>query len=153
MDRLLDEDRELRAKIEAAEAERAARPPSPPYNPYTDGQAATFNELRIPFTVQPDIGAIYGVRPPTNPPYRAPGQWNTFRIDFQAPRFDGAGKKIASAKFIKVELNGKVIHENVEVPAPTRSALTGKERPAGPLMLQGDHGPVAYRNLRITPRD
>jgi len=62
MDRLLDEDRELRAKIEAAEAERAARPPSPPYNPYTDGQAATFNELRIPFTVQPDIGAIYGVR-------------------------------------------------------------------------------------------
>ncbi|QNN24469.1 DUF1080 domain-containing protein [Planctomycetales bacterium ZRK34] len=100
-----------------------------------------------------DMGAIYGIHAPKNPPYRAPGQWNTFRIDFQAPRFDGAGKKIASAKFIKVELNGKVIHENVEVPAPTRSALTGKERPAGPLMLQGDHGPVAYRNLRITPRD
>jgi hypothetical protein len=100
-----------------------------------------------------DMGAIYGVRAPSGAKYREPGQWNTFRIEFAAPRFDAAGKKTASAKFLKVELNGKVIHENVEAPSPTRSALTGKERPEGPLMLQGDHGPVAYRNIRITTKD
>lgn len=100
-----------------------------------------------------DMGAIYGVRAPRGATYHEPGKWNSFRIEFQAPRFDAGGKKTANAKFIQVQFNGKVIHENVEVAAPTRSALTGKERPAGPLMLQGDHGPVAYRNIRITPKN
>jgi hypothetical protein len=37
----------------------------------------------------------------------------------------------------------------VEVSGPTRAAAFDDERAAGPLMLQGDHGPVAYRNLRL----
>jgi len=45
--------------------------------------------------------------------------------------------------------NGKVIHENVEVKGPTTASLGGPERPQGPLMLQGDHGPVAFRNIRL----
>ena len=44
-----------------------------------------------------------------------------------------------------------VIHENVEVSGPTRSAHWEDEKPTGPILLQGDHGPVAYRNLRVDP--
>ncbi len=77
------------------------------------------------------------------------GEWQTFDILFRAPRFDARGKKIANAKFLKVIHNGKLVQENVEVSGPTRSALFEDEKPTGPLMVQGDHGPVAFRNLRI----
>jgi len=50
----------------------------------------------------------------------------------------------------KVVHNGKLIHENVELTGPTRAASFGDEKPLGPLMLQGDHGPVVYRNIRLT---
>ena len=79
---------------------------------------------------------------------RAPGEWQTFDVIFRAPRFDAGGKKTANARFVKVVHNGKVIHENVEVTGPTRAAtFEHDEKPLGPLMLQGDHGPVAYRNI------
>jgi hypothetical protein len=82
---------------------------------------------------------------------RQPGQWQMFDVVFRAPRFDAAGKKTANAKFVKVVHNGQVIHENVEVTGPTRAAAFNDEKPLGPLMLQGDHGPVALRNLWIKP--
>lgn len=84
---------------------------------------------------------------------KAPGEWQTFDVVFRAPRFDAAGKKTANAVFVKVVQNGIVIHENVEVTGPTRAATFEDERSRGPLMLQGDHGPVAYRNVRIRPAD
>jgi len=83
---------------------------------------------------------------------RAPGEWQTFDVIFRAPRFDAAGKKTANAVFVRVVHNGKVIHENQEVTGPTRAASYRDEKPAGPLMFQGDHGPVAYRNIRIIRR-
>jgi hypothetical protein len=98
-----------------------------------------------------DMGAIYGAKPPTNPKYRAPGEWNEYEIHWQAPKFDAQGKKTTNAKFLKVLLNGRLIHENVEMPGPTPAGVDGKEKPLGPLMFQGDHGPVAYRNIRIAP--
>ena len=78
-----------------------------------------------------------------------PGEWQTFDVVFRAPRFDKEGKKIANAVFVKVVHNGKVVHENVEVTGPTRAGAFRDEKPTGPLMLQGDHGPVAYRNIRL----
>jgi hypothetical protein len=98
-----------------------------------------------------DCGGIYNTAAPRTNASKAPGQWQTFDVTFQAPRFDEAGKKTANAKFIKVIHNGTVIHEDVEVKGPTTAALGGPEKPKGPLMLQGDHGPVAFRNLRISP--
>ena len=73
----------------------------------------------------------------------------SFDVLFRAPRFDATGKKIENARFIKVTHNGQIIQENVEVPRPTCAAHWLDEKPTGPLMLQGDHGPVAYRNLRL----
>ena len=67
------------------------------------------------------------------------------------PRFDTSGQKTHNAVFLKVTWNDTVIHQEVEVNGPTRAALFSDERITGPLMLQGDHGPVAYRNLRIRP--
>ena len=44
---------------------------------------------------------------------------------------------------------GKTIHENVTCPNATGGALDGGEKAKGPLMFQGDHGIVAYRNIRL----
>jgi hypothetical protein len=96
-----------------------------------------------------DCGGIYNTAPPRTNASKAPGEWQSFDVTFRAPRFDEKGKKTANAKFLKVVHNGKVIHGNVEVKGPTTAALGGPERPTGPLMLQGDHGPVAFRNIRI----
>ncbi|MHC4618791.1 MAG: family 16 glycoside hydrolase [Planctomycetota bacterium] len=78
-----------------------------------------------------------------------PGQWQSFDVIFRAPRFDESGRKIGNARFEKVIHNGIVVHEGVEVTGPTRAAAYKDEKLSGPLMLQGDHGPVAYRNIRI----
>jgi 3-keto-disaccharide hydrolase len=79
---------------------------------------------------------------------RAPGLWQQLRIRFQAPRFDSMGRKVANAKMVRVVHNGVVIHENVELTGPTRGSAFDDEQAMGPLMIQGDHGPVAIRNIR-----
>jgi len=100
---------------------------------------------------QGDMGALYSAAAPKVNASKAPGQWNKFIIDFRAPKFDESGKKVKNALFVKVTLNDTVLHENVEMKANTPGGLTGKEAPTGPIMFQGDHGPVAYRNIKITP--
>jgi len=98
-----------------------------------------------------DMGAVYGAAPPTDPVYKKPGEWSTYEIHFRTPRFDANGKKTANARLEKVVLNGKVIHEDLELKGSTPGGVTGKEKPKGPIMFQGNHGPVAYRNLIIRP--
>lgn len=98
-----------------------------------------------------DMGGLYNAAAPRVNACRKPGEWQKFVIDFQAPRFEG-GKKTTNAKFVKVTLNDQVIHENVEMKGPTPSCLTNKEAPTGPVMFQGDHGPVAFRNIKVTPK-
>lgn len=80
-----------------------------------------------------------------------PGDWQSFDIVFRAPRFDTEGRKIENARFVSVIHNGYLVHENVTLTGPTRASAFNDEQPTGPLMLQGDHGPVAYRNLYIQP--
>ncbi len=79
---------------------------------------------------------------------KAPGLWQHMKIFFQAPRFDAAGKKISNAKVLKIELNGITVQENVELSGPTRGSLDG-EVAKGPILIQGDHGCVAFRNLSV----
>ncbi|MCC6463145.1 MAG: DUF1080 domain-containing protein [Saprospiraceae bacterium] len=109
-----------------------------------------------------DIGGVYerwdnnkpegqkgfqGIAPLSNAA-RAPGLRQHLRIEFQAPRFDAAGKKTSNARLIRVQLNGVTIQENVELSGPTRGAALPGEAPTGPIVLQGDHGAVAFSDLR-----
>jgi hypothetical protein len=80
---------------------------------------------------------------------RAPGLWQHLKVLFQAPKFDAAGKKIANARMLRVELNGVIIQDDVNLLGPTRGAM-GPEKATGPLRIQGDHGAVAFRNISFT---
>ena len=100
---------------------------------------------------QGDLGALYSAAKPAKNVAKAPGEWQQLEIVFQAPKFEG-DKKIAPAKFIKVTLNGTVLHENVEMKGATPGGLTGKEVATGPVMFQGDHGAVAYRKIQIVKK-
>ncbi|MHC4425680.1 MAG: 3-keto-disaccharide hydrolase [Planctomycetota bacterium] len=87
--------------------------------------------------------------PPRVNAAKRPGQWQTMDIIFQAARFDKAGKKTAHARFVKVVHNGKVIQEDVEVPYACGPNWDRKQYPQGPIIIQGDYGPIAVRNIRI----
>ncbi len=102
-----------------------------------------------------DMGAVYGAAPPRVNACKKPGEWQKYVIEFRAPKFDASGRKIAggagNAELVRVELNGQVLHENLKLRGPTGGALTGTESATGPLMFQGNHGPVAYRNIKVRP--
>jgi hypothetical protein len=107
-----------------------------------------------------DCGGIYhrwidnkgvGGSAPSRNASRRPGEWQSFQIWFRAPRFDAGGKKVANARFIRVLHNGLSVQENVDVEGGTRAHMEIPEAAMNPIMLQGDHGPVAYRNIYIRP--
>jgi hypothetical protein len=92
-----------------------------------------------------------GVPPKANAAKPA-GQWQTLHIVFSAPRFDDQGKKIKNARFVSVKLNDQEIHRDVELDSPTGNASTPLPEVAkAPVYLQLDHGPVAFRNVRVKP--
>lgn len=78
----------------------------------------------------------------------APGLWQHLQIQFQAPQFDAQGRKIKPAVFSKIVLNGITIHENVVLQGVTRGAVSDTEVAKAPFRIQGDHGPVAFRNIK-----
>ena len=80
---------------------------------------------------------------------RPAGEWQRLRLVFRAPRFDAAGVKVAHARILRVELNGILVQENVELTGPTRAAPYDDEKPFGPVMFQSNHGPVAFRAIRV----
>ncbi|HEX2037241.1 MAG TPA: DUF1080 domain-containing protein [Chloroflexota bacterium] len=96
--------------------------------------------------------AYDGQAPRTNAS-KAPGEWQSFEIVFRAPEFDDTGKKVGNARFERILHNGVVIHENFECSGPTRGAWQEQDIARGPLRLQGDHGPVAFRNVRLRHLD
>ncbi len=101
---------------------------------YADGQA----------------GAIYGQWPPLVSPARKPGEWNTYDIVFEAPRFENG--RMVKPPYQTVFYNGVVVHNHKEVLGPsTYRALprVSPHDPEEPLLLQ-DHGHrVRYRNIWI----
>lgn len=109
-----------------------------------------------------DMGGVYqwmdmsegsGGIPPRINSSRAPGLWQHLSIKFRAPRFNDNGEKIAHAKLEEVKLNGVLIHRNVALVRPTGGAVSNVESASGPLRFQGDHGPVAFRNIRYKKYD
>jgi 3-keto-disaccharide hydrolase len=98
-----------------------------------------------------DCGAIYNETPPLVNACKPAGEWQKLTIHFHAPRFDESGKKTANAKFVTVTLNGRVVQDNVEIAHGTNVSRNAPEHPTGPIFLQGDHGAVAFRNIKVTP--
>lgn len=107
-----------------------------------------------------DGGAIYhrwienrgvGGSPPLVNASRRPGDWQSYQAWFRAPRFDATGKKVEPARFLRVLFNGLQVQKDVDVEGPTRAHLSIPEAAQNPLMIQGDHGPVAFRNVHVRP--
>jgi hypothetical protein len=84
------------------------------------------------------MGAVYGHITPTENTAKPAGEWQVFDITLLG-------------RWVTVELNGKVIIDHQEIPGITGGALDANEGEPGPFMLQGDHGPVSYRNILVTP--
>jgi hypothetical protein len=83
---------------------------------------------------------------------KKPGEWQTLRIVFKAPRFNAQGEKIENARFVSVKLNGEVVQQEVQLDSPTgNTADPLPEVARGPLYLQMDHGAVAFREVRVKP--
>ncbi len=83
-------------------------------------------------------GALYGFIVPAVNADKPAGEWQTFEITLVANR-------------VTVKLNGTKIIDNGEVPGITGGALDAHEKAPGPIMLQGDHGRVQFRKVRLTP--
>jgi hypothetical protein len=82
---------------------------------------------------------------------RPPLAWQTLDLDFRAPRFDAAGRKVSAAR-ATVMLNGTTLYDNQELTPPTGAAGRLGEAPTGPLLLQ-EHGmPVQFRNIWVVER-
>ncbi|MCU0782387.1 MAG: DUF1080 domain-containing protein [Akkermansiaceae bacterium] len=82
---------------------------------------------------------------------KAPGVWQTMEIVFRAPRFDAAGRKSTDAMFESVVINGAAVQQNATAAGPTVSHPLDGEVVSGPIVIQGDHGPIAIRRFRATP--
>ncbi|MCM8538451.1 MAG: DUF1080 domain-containing protein [Lentisphaeraceae bacterium] len=93
-----------------------------------------------------------GVAPKVNA-CKKPGEWQSMDVIFRAPRFDKDGRRISQAFFKEVRINGQLVHENLYAVGPTRSSQFSNEAATGPIMIQGDHGPIAIRNMKVTPID
>jgi hypothetical protein len=106
------------------------------------------------FGREPEIdgcGAIYEVRAPLTVACFREEIWNTYEIDFQAPRYDEQGNKLSNARMLLVTLNGVVVQQDVEVPGATRAGNAEAPGPAG-LMLQEHGNRVSFRNIWVIPR-
>lgn len=80
---------------------------------------------------------------------KAPGLWQNMKITFQAPKFDSNGTKVSNARILGVELNGVLVQENVELFGTTKNA-SDKEKPFGPLRIQGNNGSFAIKNIKTS---
>lgn len=95
-----------------------------------------------------ECGALYGEKAPLVIASKKAGEWQTYDIIFRAPRFDAAGKVIEHAR-ATIFQNGILVQNNEEFTGPTgiQYGENKGEVKTGPLILQGDHDPVQFRNV------
>ncbi len=104
---------------------------------YSDGQAS----------------AIYGQKPPFVNASRPPGEWQTYDIIFEAPKFDASGEVVKKA-FVTVLHNGAVVHHRQEIYGATNHRSVGDYKGAkarGFIQLYEHGNPVRFRNIWIRP--
>ncbi len=84
------------------------------------------------------LGAVYGFLSPSDMMTKDPGEWQTYDITLVG-------------RMVTVSANGKTVIFNQEIPGITGGAINSKEAEPGPLLIQGDHGPIEFRNIILTP--
>lgn len=84
------------------------------------------------------LGAIYGFIIPIEMMAKAAGEWQSMDVTLVG-------------RLVTVAINGKTVIHTQEIPGITGGALDSHEASPGPLLIQGDHGPIDYRNITITP--
>ena len=82
------------------------------------------------------LGAVYGYLAPSVMAVKKAGEWQSFDVTL-------------IGRHVTVVLNGKPIITDREIPGITGAALDSHEGKPGPLLLQGDHGPIEYRNITL----
>ena len=84
------------------------------------------------------FGGVYGFLPPNQMAANPPGEWQSYDI-------------ILNGRRVTVIANGKPIILDQVIPGITGGALDSKEANPGPIMIQGDHGPIEFRAFELTP--
>jgi len=120
------------------------------YKTVKDGNSGVYLRGRIELQVldsfgknppgKGDDGAVYDQFPPKVNATKPVGEWNTLEVSY-------------IGDVLTAKLNGQVIHDKQQITKVTGGALPGGVDEAGPLMLQGNHGKVWYRNITIKPLD
>lgn len=84
------------------------------------------------------LGGVYGFLTPNENVAKAPGEWQTYDITLIGRR-------------VTIEANGKKIINDQIIPGITGGAIDSREGEPGPILLQGDHGSIEFRNIVLTP--
>ena len=91
-----------------------------------------------PEPINNQFSSIYGFLPPNKMMAKDPGQWQSYDITLVG-------------RLVTVVANGTTVICNAEIPGITGGAINSREGEPGPILIQGDHGPIDFRNIVITP--
>jgi hypothetical protein len=91
-----------------------------------------------PEPINNQFSAIYGFLAPNQMTAKDPGEWQTYDITLVG-------------RMVTIVANGKTVICNQIIPGITGGAIDSNEGEPGPILIQGDHGPIDYRNIIITP--
>jgi hypothetical protein len=86
------------------------------------------------------IGGVYGFLTPSTNAARKPGEWQEYDVTL-------------IGRTVTVVLNGERVIDRQAIPGITGGAIDSLEGEAGPILIQGDHGPIEFRKLTITPAE
>ena len=91
-----------------------------------------------PEPVNNQFSSIYGFLPPNKMMAKNPGEWQSYDITLVG-------------RMVTIVANGKTVICDQVIPGITGGAINSMEGEPGPILIQGDHGPIDYRNIVITP--
>ena len=95
-------------------------------------------------------GALYGIAAPKENVTKPAGEWQTLDVAFRSAALDDNGRVVPAR--LSITHNGVLTIDNVEIPRATGGELDRNYLQPGPIMLQGTHGPVTFRNIRVKVR-
>lgn len=130
-------------------------------NPRTSGNSGIGFMGRYEIQIMNSIGkaleshecaSLYSQTAPLVNACKKAGEWQTYDITFRVPRFDADGKKTEEARAI-VYQNGTLVQDSTEFKGPTGIQYGDfkGEATTGPIVLQGNHDPVSFRNIWLIP--